>query len=244
MKLQDSECELSVVYNKISLYASSHKFKFTVIYCLMLFYIAVPSVCIPYFQYGHTRISSLMQQRAIESAMVFYPQQKWVDIEDVNPDLLKCIVGMEDAKFFNHKGLDWIELEKSMIKNKKKHKVARGGSTLTMQLSKNLFMRTDRNVFRKAKEILVAVRMEKELGKKNILENYINVIEWGDGVFGIAEAAETYYNQKPSELSMSQCAHLAAVIPSPLRNKPTDNSLFVNKRAALIKSRCNVPLAL
>ncbi|MGE5496709.1 MAG: biosynthetic peptidoglycan transglycosylase [Syntrophothermus sp.] len=237
--MQFQENELSLIYNWIAGKFQQRKFLVLSLYIFTFAYLSVPSFTLPLLEYNRTRISSVMEQRAIEKLLFFYPAQSWTGYSDINPNFMRSVVAMEDGRFFIHKGIDWEELEKSMQVNKKKRKMARGGSTITMQLSKNLFLRTDKNIFRKAKELLITMRMEKEVGKKAILENYFNVVEWGDGIFGIGEAADVYYHKKPSELNINESANLAAVIPSPLLHKPTDNSRYVRFRASLIKARYN-----
>lgn len=108
-----------------------------------------------------------------------------------------------------------------------------------MQLAKNLYLTTERSVLRKAKEMLITFRLEKEVSKKSILENYVNAIEWGDGVFGIKEASEIYFNKEPSKLSTNECTRLAAVIPSPLEHQPNTNSRYVLRRAGTALTRLN-----
>jgi len=180
-----------------------------------------------------------MEERAIQHDLIYYPKQSWVDIQDVNPNLLKAILVMEDDDFFMHKGIDWQQLNKSLKENKRRGRIIRGGSTITMQLAKNLYLTTKRNVIRKIKEIVITFRMEKELSKKTILENYVNAIEWGDGIFGIKEAARIYFHKKPNDLNLNECVRLAAVIPSPLEHKPNSNSSYVIRRAEIAKSRIN-----
>lgn len=180
-----------------------------------------------------------MEQRAIENYMLFYPEQSWVDIDDVKPALLKAIISMEDGKFFKHKGMDWVELSRSLRTNRRRGRSARGASTITMQLAKNLYLSTDKSVIRKAKELLITFRMEKELSKKAILENYINAVEWGESIFGISKAAEVYFDKEPSELSVIEASRLAAVVPSPLRYAPNKNSNYVLRRSGIIRGRFN-----
>lgn len=146
---------------------------------------------------------------------------------------------MEDGSFFNHKGIDWKELKNSLRANKRRGRTARGASTITMQTAKNLFLTTDKSVLRKAKEFVITFRMEKELSKRAILQNYINAIEWGDGIFGIQKASELYFNKEPEELTKNESARLAAVIPSPLRFKPNTNSGYVLRRSSIIQGRMN-----
>jgi monofunctional biosynthetic peptidoglycan transglycosylase len=178
-----------------------------------------------------------MEQRAIENFMVFYPRQSWIDIDDVNPNLLRGIVSMEDGSFFKHHGIDWKELNTSLKVNKRRGRSVRGGSTITMQTAKNLYLSTNKNVLRKAKEFVITFRMEKELSKKAILQNYINAVEWGDGIFGIKNAAREYFDKDPIDLSLNECSRLAAVIPSPLVHAPNTNSGYVLRRSGIIRGR-------
>ncbi|GAB4292300.1 MAG: hypothetical protein Kow0098_12110 [Ignavibacteriaceae bacterium] len=178
-----------------------------------------------------------MEQRAIENDLFFYPRQNWTDIEDINPHLLKAIISMEDGKFFTHKGIDWKELDLSVKVNERRGEVVRGASTITMQTAKNLFLSTEKSIFRKLKEIWLAFRMEKELSKKDILECYVNAAEWGEGIFGIGAAAEKYFGRTPADLTKDQCIRLAAVLPSPLKYAPDKNSTYVLRRSAVISRR-------
>jgi monofunctional biosynthetic peptidoglycan transglycosylase len=229
--------ELADILNRIEPFIRKRTLSFIFIYLILILYFSIPSFNLPWLQYGRARISSLMEQRALENFMIYYPRQSWVDIDDVNPNLLKAIISMEDGKFFSHKGIDWKELKTSIRLNKRRGRSIRGGSTISMQLSKNLYLSTSKNILRKGKEFLITLRMEKELSKKCILENYINIVEWGDGIFGIKKAAELYFNKDPKELSASESSRLAAVIPSPLRYDPSVNSRYVGRRSSIIRGR-------
>lgn len=229
--------ELAEIFSKALPLIKKRKFLFSVIYLILIFYFSIPTFNIPWLQYGRTRITSLMEQRALENFMIYYPRRSWVDIDDVHPNLLKAIISMEDGRFFIHKGIDWKELKTSIRLNKRRGRSVRGGSTITMQLSKNLFLSTSKSVLRKGKEFLITLRMEKELSKKSILENYINIVEWGDGIFGIYRAADIYFNKEPQDLTAIESSRLAAVIPSPLRYDPSANSRYVSRRSSIIRSR-------
>ena len=229
--------ELAEYKSKIKPFRVKRKIFFSLVYFISILYLSIPSFNIPWLQYGSTRITSLMEQRALENFMIYYPRQSWVDIDDVNPSLLKAIISMEDGKFFAHKGIDWKELKTSIRLNKRRGRSVRGGSTISMQLSKNLFLSTSKSVVRKGKEFLITLRMEKELSKKSILENYINIVEWGDGIFGVKKASDIYFNKEPQELSPTESSRLAAVIPSPLRHDPSTNSSYVNRRSSIIRGR-------
>jgi len=231
--------ELGFILDKHFLTFKKSKFQFILIYFISVLYLSIPSFQIPLIEFNRTRVSSLMEQRAIENYLLFFPSQTWCDIDDVNPLLLKGIIAMEDGSFFSHRGVDWKELKTSIKTNIRRKRTARGGSTITMQLSKNLFFTTDKSIFRKAKELIATFRIEKEISKKVILENYINIIEWGDGIFGVGKAAHIYFNKKPSELNLNEASRLAAVIPSPLVHKPNQNSRYVIRRAGIIRGRLN-----
>jgi monofunctional glycosyltransferase len=235
--MQFSDCELGIIFENILLKARKRKFSFFCFYFLLVFYLSIPSFSIPFLEYGKFRVTSVMEERALENNMFFFPRQSWVNLDKVNPNLLRSIISMEDGNFYNHKGIDWRELEKSLKVNERKKRIARGGSTITMQLAKNLYLRTDRNIFRKAKEFIITARLEKEVGKNSILENYINAVEWGDGIFGVKEASEEYFNKLPKDLTVNECTRLAAVIPSPLKHQPVDNSSYVRRRSTIIKGR-------
>jgi monofunctional biosynthetic peptidoglycan transglycosylase len=231
--------ELGEFFEKLLPSIKKRKFRYLLLYLLFIGYFSIPSLQIPILEYSTFRITSLMEQRAIENKLLFFPGQSWCGINDVNPILLKGIIAMEDGKFFTHKGIDWEELNKSFARNKRRGRAVRGGSTITMQLAKNLFLSTEKSVFRKAKELWITLRMEKELSKKGILRNYINAVEWGDGLFGIQKASETYFGKEPLSLNINECARLAAVIPSPLVHEPNINSAYVSRRSSIILGRLN-----
>jgi len=237
MHLQFPHLEISQSYEKFISLVKRNKSKSILLYLVFLFYFSIPSFNIPLLEYKSFRVTSLMEQRAIEKKLKFYPEQSWVDIDDVTPNLLKAIIAMEDGSFFTHKGVDWKELETSIRTNRRRGRSARGGSTITMQLAKNLFLTTEKSFLRKGKEFIISVRMEKELSKKAILENYINAVEWGEGIFGIKEASEEYFKKEPGKLTKGECSRLAAVIPSPLRHKPNTNSAYVLRRSSIIRGR-------
>jgi len=170
MQLQFPHFELGWFYEKTIPLIKRNKFKSFFFYIIFLLYFSVPSFQIPVLEYNSFRVTSLMEQRAIENELLFYPQQSWVSVDDVTPNLLRAIIAMEDGSFFVHKGIDWKELKTSIRVNKRRRRTARGGSTITMQLAKNLYLTTEKSLLRKGKEFLIAVRMEKELPKKAILK--------------------------------------------------------------------------
>jgi monofunctional biosynthetic peptidoglycan transglycosylase len=231
--------ELGDLLDKVLPRLKRRKFRYLIFYLLFILYLGIPSFQIPVLEYNTFRVTSVMEERGLENNLLFYPKQSWCSINDVNPNLLKAIISMEDGKFFIHKGIDWEELNKSLAKNKRRGRAVRGGSTMTMQLAKNLYLSTEKSILRKGKEFWITLRMEKELTKKGILRNYVNAVEWGDGIFGIKEASETYFGKNPKDLTVNQCARLAAVIPSPLIHEPDINSSYVSRRSSIILGRLN-----
>ncbi len=235
--LQSQPIEIAQLFDKILPSLKRKKFRFFIFYLVFIFYFSIPAFQVPILEYSRFRVTSLMEQRALEKNLIYYPRQTWADVDDVNPNLLRAIISMEDGSFFSHKGIDWKELKTSLRINKRRGRAIRGGSTLTMQVSKNLFFTTGKNLFRKAKEFVVTARLEKELSKKAIIEKYINAAEWGEGIFGIKEASRVYFNKDPKDLNRNECSRLAAVLPSPIKHAPNKNSRYVLRRSFIIRGR-------
>ena len=149
--------------------------------------------------------------------------QKIVTINNMSKHLIHAVLSAEDPHFFGHEGLDWDAIKESIETNIEKREFALGGSTITQQLAKNVFFSTRKSLIRKAREAIVATWMERDLSKKRIIEIYLNVIEWGDGVYGCEAAAQRYYGVSCAVLDVDQAAGLAAMIPSPRRINPRTN---------------------
>jgi monofunctional biosynthetic peptidoglycan transglycosylase len=157
--------------------------------------------------------------------------QIWIPISRISPYLIDAVIVSEDASFFSHGGVDWYEVKESIKRNLERGRISRGASTITMQVAKNLFLSTSRNPFRKLVEVLIAFRIEQKLSKRRILEIYLNIIELGDGIFGVESASRKYFGKSALELTLEESARLAAVIPSPLKYNPNSNKRFVTWRA-------------
>ena len=142
-------------------------------------------------------------------------QHQWVGYEQISSHLKQAVVAAEDARFLQHQGFDYKAIETAWKKNLKQRKLAAGGSTISQQLAKNLFLSTEKTVLRKFQETLITLMLEEILTKRRILEIYLNVIEWGDGVFGIEAAAHHYFGIPASSLTPAQAAWLASIIPNP-----------------------------
>jgi monofunctional biosynthetic peptidoglycan transglycosylase len=168
-------------------------------------------------------VTMVQVQRHIEAWVHHKPyskRQQWTPLGRIAPDLQHAVVSAEDGRFFQHHGIDWKEVQKVVDQDVEDGHLGRGGSTITQQLVKNLFFTTSRSVVRKAVEFTLAPIAEWVLPKKRILELYLNVIEWGPGVYGADAAARSWYGIPAAKVNREQAARLAAVIPSPLRRRP------------------------
>jgi monofunctional biosynthetic peptidoglycan transglycosylase len=161
-------------------------------------------------------------------------QKKWVPLSHISPYLMKAIIIAEDDKFWSHKGFDLDAIQKALEKDLEKGKFKFGGSTISQQLVKNLYLTPSKNPLRKAKEAIITWRIERTLQKRRIIELYLNVVEWGEGIFGIEVAAQHYYSKPAMALSPQEAARLAAVLPNPRRYRPNGSSKYVEKRATII----------
>jgi monofunctional biosynthetic peptidoglycan transglycosylase len=158
----------------------------------------------------------------------------WVPISRVSPYVMKAVIIAEDDKFWSHEGFDFEAMQKALEKDIKKKKFKAGGSTISQQLAKNLYLSPAKNPVRKIKEAILTWRMEKQLSKRRIMELYLNVAEWGDGIFGVETAAQKYYGKHAAELTAREAAVLAAVIPNPRRYKPNGTSRYVENQSERI----------
>ncbi len=161
---------------------------------------------------------------------------KWVNYSQISNNLKRAVIASEDAKFNDHDGFDWEGIEKAYEKNLKKGKIVAGGSTISQQLAKNLFLSSKRTPWRKGEEAIITVMLEKMLSKQRILEIYLNVIEWGNGVFGAEAAARHYFKGSAASLNASQAAKLAAMIPNPRFYDDHRNTKYLNRRMSRIQA--------
>jgi monofunctional glycosyltransferase len=164
-------------------------------------------------------------------------QQQWMPLSQISPYLIKAVLIAEDDKFWSHEGFDYEAIRKALEKDIKAKKFKLGGSTISQQLAKNLYLLPTKTPVRKIREAVITWRMERILKKRRILELYLNVAEWGDyGIFGVGTAARHYYGKSPSELNAEESARLAAILPNPRKYNPLSESGYVLQRANLIYS--------
>jgi monofunctional biosynthetic peptidoglycan transglycosylase len=180
------------------------------------------------------KTTALIEQRAAEAlAKGRKPRrrQHWVDLSSISRRAIDAVLLSEDSGFYVHEGVDTEELEKALEEAWRKRKLGRGASTITQQLAKNLWLSTDRSLLRKAKELVLAYRLEEALPKNRILTLYLNVAEWGDGVYGIDAGAREHFGISAAKLSAAQGAILAAMLPAPRKRTPGSGSPAHKRRA-------------
>jgi monofunctional biosynthetic peptidoglycan transglycosylase len=197
-------------------------------------------VWVVWWKYFDPDMTAFMRQRLGE-LQEKRPQaelrHQWVPYERVSNHLKRAVVAAEDDKFIDHEGFDWEGMQKALEKNMKKGKVVAGGSTISQQLAKNLFLSAAKTPWRKAQEAIITVWLEMLWDKRRILEVYVNSVEWGQGVFGAEAAARRYYGTGAATLSAEQAARLAVMLPAPRRYERNPYSPFMNGRTQIILAR-------
>jgi len=187
------------------------------------------------FRWVDPPVTPLMLLRAAGGAPI---DRRWVPLDAISPALIRSVIAAEDAGFFEHRGVDWRALRRARAFNaRQRGGRRRGGSTITMQCARNVFLWPGRSYVRKGLEIVFAVLIEGWWGKRRILEVYLNVAEWGDGIYGAEAAAQHWFRVPAAQLGAGQAARLAAVLPSPLRWNPVAPGPWVARRAAIIARR-------
>lgn len=177
-----------------------------------------------------TALMDARQVQAKERGRAIGRHWTWVPLSRISPYLRHAVVAAEDASFFTHEGFDWEGIKEAAKYNLEAGELKRGGSTITQQLAKNLYLSSERSLVRKAREALITRSLERHLTKKRILELYLNVAEWGQGIYG-AEAAARHHFGKPShDLTADEAAWLAAILPSPRRYDPLRKTTFLTRR--------------
>jgi len=164
-------------------------------------------------------------------------KKQWVPYERISPYLKRAIIASEDAKFVDHEGFDWDGIQKAMEKNQKRGRTVAGGSTISQQLAKNLFLTPTKSYFRKAEEAIITLMLESLWSKRRIFEVYLNVIEWGNGVFGAEAAARHYFGIGAGQLSPEQAAKLAGMVPNPRYYDRNRNAPGLARKTAIILAR-------
>lgn len=161
----------------------------------------------------------------------------WVPYAAISDDLKHAVITAEDDMFYRHQGIDWESTRAAFLKDWEARKMKYGASTITQQLARNLYLSPSKNPLRKLKEMLIARRLEKTLGKRRILELYLNVVEWGKGVYGAEAAAQAYFGKHASELTPEEAVAMAVVLPNPRRWNPAKGGRYVERNSRRVMSR-------
>lgn len=188
---------------------------------------------IAYWRYQNPGLTAFMEHD-LERLRARNPKaslrQQWVPYEQISNHLKRAVIAAEDARFLEHEGVDWDAVQKAYEENLRRGRAVRGGSTISQQLAKNLFLSSERSYLRKAQELVITAMLEFAWDKRRILEVYLNVVEWGDGVFGADAAARYYFGVPASQLAPEQAARLAAFLPSPKRYGRLRTGRFLDER--------------
>ena len=176
---------------------------------------------------------SVLQERNPSAKL----EHRWVDYGRLSVHLKRAVIASEDANFPDHDGIDWSAIEQALERNAKRGKIAFGGSTITMQLAKNLFLSGERSYLRKVQELVITYMLEATMSKRRILEIYLNVAEWGVGVFGAEAAARHHFGVSAAQLTAAQAARLAAMLPRPRYYDLHRDSAPLARRAAIVQRR-------
>jgi len=192
-------------------------------------------------------VSRLKRERPVKTAFMAYREgqwrkaglqrrirQEWVPLSRISPYAVKAVIIAEDDKFWSHEGFDFGAIQKAIEKDLQKRRFKAGGSTISQQLVKNLYLSPAKNPVRKLKEAVLTWRLERNLSKRRIIELYLNVAEWGEGIFGIEAAARHYFGKGADALTAREAAALAVVLPGPLRYHPVEGGRYVESRTEAV----------
>jgi len=183
-----------------------------------------------------TALIEYREKASKEKGKPYKMNQQWVPLSKISSYLVKAVLIAEDDKFWKHEGFDYEAIQKAIEKDLKAKKYKVGASTITQQLVKNLYLSPEKSLTRKISEALITWRMEKVLPKKRILELYLNVVEWGEGIFGVEAASRYYFGKPSSQLTPQEAARLASVLPNPRKYNPVGDQRYVTNRSNLIYS--------
>lgn len=214
---------------------------FKILFIIIFLFIILSCGIVVLYKYINPPFTPIMMIRSIEAITEGRNQQisrDWISYEAVSKNLIRAIIAAEDARFMSHNGIDWKAVEDSKNYNKRhKGRKKRGASTITMQTAKNTFLNHSRNYIRKGFEAYFTYLIESIWDKRRIMEVYINVVEWGDGLYGAEAASKKFFGKSASDLSRNEAALLASVLPNPHRWSPAKPTNYINKRVGWIINR-------
>lgn len=184
-----------------------------------------------------TAYIELRERQARRKGVKFTKQMVWAPWGDISDHLKHAVLVAEDDTFYRHNGVDWESVKVALDKDWQAKRLVYGGSTITQQVARNLYLSPSKNPLRKLKELLIARRLERALGKRRIFELYLNIAEWGKGIFGAEAASQAYFGKHASELSPEEAAALAVVLPSPRRHDPGKRGRYVERNMRRVMDR-------
>ncbi len=214
---------------------------------LLLFFFILSILLAVFYLIAMPNVSSLKKRNPQKTAFMEYREKEkkskgqhyntiqiWVPLSKISPYLIKAVVIAEDDKFWRHEGFDYESIQKAIEKDIQKRKFKFGGSTLSQQLARNLYLSPVKSLWRKTLEAILTWKIERTLSKRRILELYLNLAEWGRGIFGAEAASRHYFGKESSDLTPLEAARLAAILPNPRKYDPTGNQNYVLNRSRLI----------
>ena len=203
-----------------------------ILFKILIWFVGISLFLVIIFKFVPVPFTPLMVFRVLENKLAkkeIYFSHDWEPIENISVNLQKAVIASEDGTFLIHSGFDFKAMEKAYKSNERGRKI-KGGSTISQQTAKNVFLWQGRSYLRKGLEAYFTVLIELIWGKERIMEVYLNSIEMGDGVYGAQAAAEYWYRKDVANLSPKQAAGIAAILPSPRKYKATNSTFYVNKR--------------
>lgn len=211
---------------------------------LCIIFVAVSLFFTLLYKFINPPLTPLMAKRFFEQAFddkrTIRFERDYVSLDDISPHLVNAVVASEDGKFMMHNGFDWEQLKLSHERNRKAGgRPVRGGSTISMQTAKNAFLPNHKSYVRKAFEAYFTILIEYMWGKERIMEVYLNIVEFGDGIYGCEAASQYYFEKSAKNLTATEAAQLAATLPSPLVRNPDKATPYFKKRANIIRKRAN-----
>lgn len=213
------------------------------LFLIIAFFIISSVLTVVLYKFINPPLTPLMAIRVFEGLFqgkFVGIEKEWKSYEEISPNFFRAVVSAEDAKFMSHNGFDWKAIEQAKRYNElHKGKKVRGASTISMQTAKNVFLTHSRNYIRKGLEAYFTVLIEALWGKKRILEVYANVVEFGEGLYGVEAASKKFFNKSAKDLTKQESALLAAVLPNPRRWSPAQPTDYIRKRQSFIMGRMN-----
>lgn len=183
-----------------------------------------------------TRYTAIYARRMARQGQKAGTAMRWVPLAEISPHLVRAVLIAEDDRFWRHRGVDWVAVKRAYLESRRGGR-RRGASTVSQQLARNLFLSPERSWGRKLREVLIARHLERTLGKERVLEIYLNVVEWGKGIFGAEAASRAYYGKPASDLTPEEAVDLAAALPSPYERNPAvePDERLVRVRRVILK---------